>query len=124
MNWYKRALDEQLDLFEEKPIPTPPPATIEKEEKEDKKEEDNIRFLNIFNKHQAIFQIGDRYYGYVFRIPDWASKIAYIARKAGDKTALVRAKKMVEDEKVDYGYAIELEKNLNFPSGFKMIREI
>jgi len=118
-SWYKRSKDEQLDLFEDNTVKEEVKIPLEKE---DKKEEDNIRFLNIFNKREVIFKINDKFYGYYLSFPEWANKIKWKAETISHKKALVDVRKMVEKD--NKGYAMELEENPNFPSGFKMIREI
>ena len=119
MSWYKKALTEQLDLFEEKTEEVEDVVVEEVEEKE-KKESNEIAYLGSINLHGAEFvefQIGNRYYGYRISFPDWVRDIAFVARKYSPGKALSMAKKKASE-------AYEMERNKEYPYNLTIKREI
>lgn len=121
ISWYKRAQEEQLDLFEENANP----VVNEEVVGEPNQEEDNgIVYLgskNFYGKDSVDFQIRDKYYTYVVNDPEFIYKMEIVARKYSAGKALDMTKKRVKQSGSE---VFEMEKSTEYPYDLKIKREI
>ena len=119
MSWYKKAINEQLDLFD-KPIEVEDDVTREESEAATEVEDDSIFYLGSINLYGADFvdfQIRDKYYRYRISFSEWVRNIESVARKHSPW----KAQKMAEKKASE---AYEMEKSKEYPYDLTIKREI